>query len=131
MDKCVCSDEYDVYSEFDIQKHKQRYVNYLEVMIDRDGKIMYAVPSHQEKAVQMACEVKGMSRTELERACPKDYYFDYLTWLLMQSGAMAVWNEFYQCYEPTKEQYASLRRLKMNGIYRGPLPVLSKRERER
>ena len=115
--------KYDVYCDFDLEKHKETYVNYLEVMIDKDGKIMYAVPSHQEKAIAMACEAKGINRAELEKICPKEYYFDFLTWLLMQSGAMAVWNQYYQCYNVTREQYASLRRLKLAGVYKGTLPA--------
>lgn len=115
--------KYDVYCDFDLEKHKENYVNYLEVMIDKDGTIMYAVPSHQEKAIAMACEAKNVNRAELEKMCPKEYYFDFLTWLLMQSGAMAVWNQYYQCYNVTREQYASLRRLKLAGVYKGTLPA--------
>ena len=118
-------EEYNVYSEFDLEKHKEIYINYLEVMIDKDGKIMYAVPSHQEKAIEMACIAKNISRAELEKMCPEEYYFDFLTWLLMQSGAMAVWNNYYQCYNTTKKQYASLRRLKLAGVYKGVLPVVT------
>ena len=44
------NNEYSVYSEFDITKHKHPYVNYLEVLIKEDGSIVYVVPSHQEKA---------------------------------------------------------------------------------
>lgn len=114
--------EYSVYSDFDLAKHKEKYVNYLEVMIDRDGKIMYAVPSHQEKAISMACDVLNVSRSRLSDMTPVEYYFDWMTWLLRQSGAMAVWNEGYICESPTRKQYAALRKLKMAGVYKGTLP---------
>lgn len=39
-------EEYNLYSQFDVSKHKQTYTNYLEVIIDSDGNVMYAVPSH-------------------------------------------------------------------------------------
>lgn len=39
---------YTVYSEFDIEHHKKTFIHYLEVVIDGNGKIMYAVPSHQK-----------------------------------------------------------------------------------
>lgn len=116
--------EYSVYSEFELEKHKQKYINYLEVMIDRSGKVVYAVPSHQEKAIEMACKELEVSRDALSRMTPPEYYFDWMTWLLRQSGAMAVWNNGYICEEPTKEQYATLRRLKMNGVYKGILPKI-------
>ena len=118
--------EYSVYSDFELEKHKQKYINYLEVMIDRFGNIMYAVPSHQEKAIEMACKELMVSRDTLGAMTPPEYYFDWMTWLLRQSGAMAVWNDRYICDTPTKEQYASLRRLKLNGVYKGILPKLIK-----
>lgn len=44
----MTQDKYDVYSKFDLEKHKQRFENYFEVIIEEDGMIHYAVPSHQE-----------------------------------------------------------------------------------
>ena len=38
---------YDLNSKFDIEQHKKKYINYLEVIIFPDGHIEYAVPSHQ------------------------------------------------------------------------------------
>ncbi|GAB6761703.1 hypothetical protein [Bacillus cereus] len=34
---------------FDIETHKKCFVDYLEVVIDEEGTVMYATPSHQEK----------------------------------------------------------------------------------
>ena len=42
---------YDIYCAFDLEKHKQTYVQYLEVVILEDGTVEYAVPSHQEKLI--------------------------------------------------------------------------------
>ena len=56
---------YDVYSDFDIHKHKQTFRDYLEVIIDADGHIMYAVPSHQEKLIAMVMEHQGWTRQQL------------------------------------------------------------------
>lgn len=47
---------YDLHSDFDIEQHKKIFIHYLEVVIDENGKIMYAVPSHQEKQITLACE---------------------------------------------------------------------------
>ena len=115
--------EYDITWAFDIEKHKEKYVNYLEVLIAKDGKIMYAVPSHQEKAVALACEALGKSRKEVERLCPAEYHYDYMTWLLMQSGAIAVWNEFVIAPAITRKQIGALRKLKMYGLYKGKIPI--------
>ena len=44
---------YDIYCAFDLEKHKQTYVQYLEVVILEDGTVEYAVPSHQEKLIEI------------------------------------------------------------------------------
>ena len=46
--------EYDIYRPFDAEKHKAKYSNYLEVLILEDGTVVYAIPSHQEKAIALA-----------------------------------------------------------------------------
>ena len=38
---------------FDIATHKEFFTNYLEVVILKNGKIEYAVPSHNEKMTMM------------------------------------------------------------------------------
>ena len=83
--------EYDIYRPFDAEKHKAKYSNYLEVLILEDGTVVYAIPSHQEKAIALACEKHGLSRDELVAMCPREYYLDYMVWLLKMSGAIAVW----------------------------------------
>lgn len=118
--------EYGVYSPFDLEKHKEKFVHYLEVMVERDGTVHYAVPSHQEWAIAAACRALGISRDELCARTPQEYYFDWLTWLLAQSGAMAVWESHYECPKPSREQYAVLREMKLAGVYRGPLPKKTK-----
>lgn len=65
------------YSEFDLSKRQKTYVNYLEVIVNSSGKVMYAVPSHQEKLVSIAMEYLGVSREELWGMCPPDYYFEW------------------------------------------------------
>lgn len=115
--------KYDVYSEFDLEKHKATYTNYLEVLIDETGKVMYAVPSHQEKAIQIACEKLEISREELKQMCPRKYWCDFMKWLCLITGAVAVWNDTCVCgNHATKAQAATLRRLKLAGVYKGPLP---------
>ena len=108
---------YSVYSEFDIEMHSKTFKEYLEVIIDADGKVMYAVPSHQEKL--------GISRDELNSMCPREYYFDFMRWLCKISGAMAVWNGKCEFWEPTVKQIRELRKLKMAGLYHGSIPNTS------
>lgn len=121
---------YSIYADFDIEQHKQTYTNYLEVLIDPDGRIVYAIPSHKEKATALACAKLGVTRRELEEMCPREYYGDYLNWLLQISGSISVWNDFCVAPTVTKKQVASLRKLKLAGIYRGAIPALQKAPQE-
>lgn len=120
-----CRMRYDVYSEFDMKKHSETFVDYLEVIIDSDGKVMYAVPSHQEKCIALACEKLGVSRDELKAMCPREFYWDFLKWLCKISGAVAVWNANCEYWAPTRKQIGALRQLKMAGLYRGSIPKIS------
>lgn len=111
--------KYNVYSDFDIEQHKKTFINYLEVVIDENGKIMYAVPSHQEKLIKLACEKLNVTREELNAMCPEEYYLDFMAWLCKVSGACAVWNNHIEKYELTERQVEALKALKDNGLYHG------------
>lgn len=115
---------YDIYSSFNLEEHKKHFVNYLEAIIDRDGTIMYAVPSHQELATKLACAALGVDRKTLEEMCPKEYYFDYMTWLLTQFNGVAVWTNYCNAPNPNKKQIAVLRLLRLHGVYKGIIPEI-------
>lgn len=119
--KCQDS-EYGIHSKFDIQKHKDTFTGYLEVIIDEDGTVMYAVPSHQEKATALAEAKLRKTRKEIYDMCPREHYCDYLNWLLSLTGAVALWNKCISAPTVTKKQWAALRELKLHGLYRGTLP---------
>lgn len=83
-------------TEFDLEQHKKTFIHYLEVVIDENGKIMYAVPSHQEKLIALACDKLNVTREELNAMCPQEYYFDFMDWICKMSGVCAVWENFIQ-----------------------------------
>lgn len=112
--------DYDVYSEFNMDKHRDTFTNYLEVIVEPNGHVMYAVPSHQELAISLACKAKRWTRDELNKACPPEYYFDFLTWLLSLTGCISVWNDFY-FGKANEEQKNILREMKKKGIYKGDI----------
>lgn len=117
--------DYDIHCAFDLEKHKQTYVQYLEVVILEDGTVEYAVPSHQEKLIALACQKNGVSRDELNAMCPEEYYFDFISWLCMQANAVAVWNNGCRCgISINRKQVATLRRLKIAGVYGGIIPKI-------
>lgn len=125
------NEQYSLYSRFDIEKHKATYVNYLEIIIGADGTTAYAVPSHQEFLIKVACAKNGWTRDQLKAACPREYWWDFMEWLSIITGAMAVWNEHFVCHKPTVKQIGMLRKLKMAGIYKGAIPNISEMDGEK
>lgn len=113
---------YTVYFDFDIDQHKKTFIHYLEVVIDESGKIMYAIPSHQEKMISLAYEKLNVTREELNAMCPQEYYYDFMTWLCKMSGSCAVWENFIQHNKMTEQQIRALQMLKENGLYLGEIP---------
>ena len=116
------SSEYSIYSPFDPDKHKETYKNYLEVLSLEDGSVVYAIPSHQEKAMALARERLGVTRELIYDMCPTQYYADFLNWLLSLTNSVSVWN--ISCWSINKKQAATLRMLKTKGLYKGPIPLL-------
>lgn len=114
--------QYDLYGTFDLKKHKETFPHYLEVLIKEDGTVVYAVPSHQIKALELAAEKQGKSAHDIQESCPKEYYFNYMVWLLMQSGAIAVWDGMVIAPTINQKQINTLKTLKINGLYHGPIP---------
>lgn len=113
---------YGLQSEFDIEKHKAHFIDYLEVVILPNGEVQYAVPSHTTKAELLCMEKLSITREELWKKCPPEYMFDYLPWLLSICGAVSVWNTFYTLgigKELTRQQYLTLKELKMHGLFKG------------
>ena len=114
--------EYGLHSEFDIDKHKETFVNYLEVIISEDGKIHYAVPSHQEYLINECMHQYDWDRQEVYDNTPVDYYGDVIIWLCKMTGSVSVWNDFLQFYQINQKQFDSLVHLKNAGLYNGDMP---------
>lgn len=113
---------YDLKSKFDINEHQTHYINYLEVMILKDGTVEYAIPSHQEKAIVLACKELNMTRAELEDLCPRVYFCDFLTWLLGITGTVAVCDNGIVYKTINRRQITALTALKMKKLYKGQIP---------
>jgi hypothetical protein len=110
---------YDLHSPFDIEQHKQHYIHYFEVVLFPDGHIEYAVPSHQEKLIQVCQDKLGISRYQLEKMCPKEYYCDYITWLCNISECVSIWEHYIVCSDKiplTDPQKDMIERLQKEGL---------------
>lgn len=113
---------YDLYCDFDIDKHKETYINYLEVIITGDGVIHYAVPSHQEYMIRLAMDMNNWSRKELIDSIPDDYLGDVIIWLSKVTNSVSVWNTFIEFYWINDAQLKSIKNLYGAGLYSGPVP---------
>jgi len=103
---------------FNIQTHKETFKNYLEVIIDEEGVVHYAVPSHQEFLIAHLVKTKYGTREALNDAVPREYWFDMMTWLCNESGMVSIWNDRYHG-EPNEAQRIAMAQLKEAGIYVG------------
>lgn len=63
-------------------------------------------------------EKYNVSRDEFIDMCPEEYYTDYMKWLLIETGCISVWTDFYYG-EPNEIQLNALKTLKKEGIYSG------------
>lgn len=107
-----------LHSPFDIEIHKKTFINYLEVIIDENGTVHYAVPSHQEFLIKFACNKLCVDRDTLNEMCPKEYYFDFITWLCKITGCIAVWDKGIQG-RPNRAQLIVLNKLRCENLYKG------------
>lgn len=112
---------YSVHSPFNVVSHKATFINYLEVIILEDGTIEYAVPSHQEKLIAIACNKFQITRQELDDLCPKEFYLDFMKWLCNITNCVTVYNEFTEG-RMNLEQLHKLIFLKSHGLYSGHIP---------
>lgn len=103
---------------FDVETHKKTFINYLEVIIDEQGVVHYAVPSHQEFLINYACSQLGISREELNKQCPPEYYFNFLHWLCQITKCIAVWDTMI-IGKPNRNQLVTMNKLRAEGLYKG------------
>lgn len=106
--------------EFNLEEHKKNHVNYLEVVIFRDGRIEYAVPSHIEKIYKIVCDKLQISRETLWKGLEGIRY--YLEYLYLKAGIISVWYNYTYGFEYTEKQIETLKMLKREGVYIGDIP---------
>ena len=96
---------------FDVRTHKETFVNYFEAVARPDGSIEYAVPSHQMKLERIMRE----DGRDPEGECPQEFYADYLTWLMRETGCVCLWSHGYMG-EPNARQRQAIRTLCAEGL---------------
>lgn len=107
--------DYDIFTApFDYETHKKNFINYLEAVILKDGKIEYAVPSHAQRLEVIYCKAHNISMNELYNIIP--ITDSPVTWIIYKEGIIAVWYDFIMRPEViTKEQQDALDKLRDTG----------------
>lgn len=107
-----------LHSAFDLETHKEVFVDYLEVIIREDGTVEYAVPSHQEKLIKIATTKLGVTRKQLFDMCPREYMFDCCRWLCNITNCVSLWTG--HCIGvPNETQQWVIQNLRYHGLYKG------------
>lgn len=122
-----------LYSPFDVNTHKNNFINYLEIIITKEGEIKYAVPGHSECLELLYAKQNNIIKRNNEDcfdyfdravkftrdACPKEYYCDYNTWLCAITGAIMVWGNPTNKIigEPNDKQIKALKMLESEELY--------------
>jgi len=123
-----------LHSEFDIKTHKETFTNYLEVIIDEEGRIMYAVPSHMERLIKVYMERYNVTRKEIVNKltydAPCEYGLDLSAYLCDKLHCICVWFDSYRG-KPNQIQLNKLKTLRLSGIYHGPVHDIYEEEQKK
>lgn len=86
--------KYNVYDFINhVNKNKNMYTNYCEIIIDPYGNIIPASPSHQEAVLRYAMTKENKSRLEIMKIIP--FAYSPLHWCIDKYGLIAVWYNGY------------------------------------
>lgn len=114
-----------LHSKFDIKTHKETFINYLEIIIDKNGECHYAIPSHNG-ILEMLILKKHKIDFELwdfsikaGELCPEDRRYDYNNWLCEETECVMVWGKPASKINgvPNEKQLATLDQLKKEGLF--------------
>lgn len=97
-----------LHSPFDFETHNKAFFYYCEVVIYPDGTIEYAVPSHQQKAIDIYCKKHKLTKDDCYEIWNKDlFWYDKV---LAELGLVFVWYDQIQRFSnmTDKQQKALL-----------------------
>lgn len=111
---------------FDPKVHAQVFVNYLEVVIDDAGEVLYATPSHLQRLISLCIERYANPGI----TCADDVWAtipegaDPVATLCRRMDCICVWSDRYEG-NPNASQADALLDLSERGLYTGPVPVVA------
>ena len=109
-----------LHGAFDINTHKETFIDYFEVIITSEGQVLYAIPSHLEKLLEIYMDMRGYTDRNIvcnEILDSREIPIDFLT---KNTGCISVW--FYGYIGDANDvQTSKLRELRVAGVYRGEI----------
>ena len=125
---------------FDPDVHAETFHNYLEVVIDPEGTVSYASPSHLKALERAWYEIYGKYDDPTDERNLDDLYArmpenaNPLQWLMDRTGYICVWTDRIESanwdWSPKREytgvngaQAVALQNLANRGLYRGYVPI--------
>lgn len=114
-----------LHNPFDLETHKKTFINYLEIIIDKEGVCHYAIPSHNAILEQFVCKKHNIEydmwdfTEKASKLCPKEKYSDYHNWLCEETECIMVWGIPFSHIvgNPNEKQLAMLDTLRKEGLY--------------
>lgn len=117
-----------LHSPFNVKTHKKTFVSYLEICIDPDGIIHYAIPSHYERLLSVYLERENISRDELMKRAFEENDSHTLEKcmdghaLCNELGWIAVWEDHY-IGTANENQIRTLKMLTEENLYAGEISM--------
>lgn len=109
-----------LHGPFDIETHKKTFIDYLEVIINPDGIVEYAVPSHMYKLMSVF-EGGKYSVEQINEMFIQDMMgLSPIEWLCKKTGCISVWTNGYEGVA-NEQQIDVLKTLKVEGLYQGKI----------
>lgn len=109
-----------LHGDFDINTHKETFVDYLEVIITPEGKVLYAIPSHLEKLIEIYMNMRGYTDRQIVYNEIMDSMEAPIDFLTKNTGCASVWFNGY-IGDANDVQISKLRELRVAGVYRGEI----------
>lgn len=103
-------------SPFNAELHAKTFLCYCEVIIWPDGKIEYAIPSHNEIILKAYAQAHGLTREEAIEEARLRYGYDAMFQIMKELGIIEVWYDNMHNETPlTDAQYEALAMLLKHG----------------
>ena len=106
---------------FSIERHKKTFINYMEAIIDSDGVVYYAIPSHERKLIKLILEQNpGMSIKDIENEAEKIAGLDgWAEYLMRKSGCICIYTNGYTT--PQHYQMSDAQKRKLDELIKAHL----------